>query len=190
MNKKIHLHPYDTMHKSYCPYCSYQLLRRAREIRSPTEIYEASISKNLSSIVKEMSKEVCKNINTQGIVLVTHPATRDLNDIEPYLINFIEEIDSSIDGRNLLIKANPISFSQGGNKGLTYEEKSSKVEVNKNVLSGMEINKINSVIIIDDTYDTGVSYQITLDKLKEIGITTQQVMLATILEIAPLPASS
>jgi hypothetical protein len=179
----IHLHTYNEGHGSSCKYCSYQKLKRAREYRQFVEHYQVIIDQNISSLVDELCTQIQDKLNNQGPVLVMHPATRNLKDIDPYLSELIKIIENVIDGRKLLIKNDSIGFAQKKNATLTYAEKSQKVEINKNVLDGIDINCINSVVIIDDTFDSGESYKITIEKLKEIGIETDKIIFASILKI-------
>lgn len=181
MNNRYHLHVYEEDHDSWCPYCSYQKMKRMKGTMYE-EAYINSIFSSIDKLVCEMLEQIKTATDIKSKVLITHPATRNLQDIEPYIDKLLEEFENSIDGKNLFVKTDQISFAQRTNQHLTIEDKLEKVDFNCD-FDAINPDDYDLVIVIDDTYDSGDSYNVLVAKLEELGFNKDSIVLFTILEI-------
>ncbi|WP_417371228.1 hypothetical protein [Gelidibacter japonicus] len=178
----VHLHEYIEGHPVNCRWCLFQKIRRARQMGGEGRILTL-IRNHYSRLAEEIIAQ-CRLItnNFSHEVLVTNIASNTLDVFEPILdlldsnnenIHIVKDIMIKLDNRNF-----------GENRNIPCMDRMNWIGIDENIVPD-NIEEFRNVILIDDVFDSGCSYQIAKSKLLELGVVSERISLITILKIRP-----
>lgn len=177
----IHLHEYDKdCNVNICPYCSYH---RIRNVRIYPEL-EKNLQDSMFNSSFKLAEEIGESITfisgkNRGKILVTNIATNSFGRLKHLFDHLSKNCPNLSIQDNLLIKTTTENF---GKNTIECRERINWI----NFRPGIEVDSIKGfdhIILIDDVYSTGCSYQIAKFKLEEIGISPKIISLITILKV-------